>query len=92
MGKLANAKFFLRIKLEENTSPLFLIYKQTIDLLPGTHVFLDVGSVDAPWGIPLLEREHLDLPSALHWHIESDNPRCLVQWQELITGAGVSNE
>jgi hypothetical protein len=93
MGKLDNAKYFLRIKLEESYDPLFVVYTNTLDLLPGTFVFLDVGSVDAPWGIPLLEREPLDwLRSDLYWHIESDNPRCLVQWQELLTGVVVFDD
>jgi hypothetical protein len=94
MGKLENAKFFLRIKLEENSSPLGLIYEKTLDLIPGTHIFLDVGSVGAMhWAIPLVEPGQLDwFRKDLHWHVESDNPRCLVEWQFAITGVGVSND
>jgi hypothetical protein len=94
MGKLDNAKYFLRIKLDGNSSPIGHIYEKTIDLFPGTHIFLDVGSVGSmPWAIPLVEPGPVDwIREDLIWHVESDDPRCLVEWQYLITGAGVSND
>lgn len=98
MGKLENAKYFLRIKLEGSSNPLTLIYVNTIDLYPGTHIFLDVGSVGSiPWTIPFIEPGPLDwFRQDLIWHIESDDPRCLVEWQYSLTnigtGLGVSND